>query len=363
MNRCKYTFIAICLLILYTNSYADVQVSIKAVDDKRNLISYVTILGFLSPIKSPLQLTEHDLAFVANRYFNSHEFILPITSNKVLPNIIVFPMSGKDGKIDLNMDYQYFEGRNAKIPEEFVIGFALLKYGYKPEIISFNTSNTESFSKTLVLQRTKDIQRYSTKSEQEFNQLRYELSDFDKNIQMTESNLIRIKKIKTKLKQLGENLEGINNKLAARVYARLQYMPTLKIRNENIVGFKRANPNSKESLAFLAKAYKLDPTNPYIASNFLFRLGNKFGGRKYIPKTADPATKKSFSNFFNRLKILMESNGEEIWPQYHKLYANWHRKLDGDYSKEKGRLLLDKLYKTTPKYSTRKKLFWLLNRK
>ena len=180
---------------------------------------------------------------------------------------------------------------------------------------------------------------------------------------MTKSNFIRIKEIKTKLMLLGESLEEKNHKLAARVYARLQYMPTIKIRNGNIIGFKRNGHNSKESLGFLSKAYKLDPKNPYIASNYLFRLGYPFGGRKYNPKTADAATKKSFNNFFNSLKSLMESSGTEIWPQYHKLYANWHRKLDGDLSREKGKLLLEELYKTIPKYSTRKKLFWLLNKK
>jgi len=67
---------------------------------------------------------------------------------------------------------------------------------------------------------------------------------------MAEANSKRLIDIKNRLVLLAENT---NKKLAARIYARLQYIPLIKYSDGNIIGFKRSTPKTKESLGFLEK--------------------------------------------------------------------------------------------------------------
>lgn len=361
---CKRTLFTLLIFILLLSGCSSIRmnnninVSLKVVDENNNVIPYTSVWGYIWPIKSELAITDKDLWNVTNQFFSTHEFAV---SHRILQDLIIFPMTNEQGKVELNLNYQYYEGSHAKIPKNIEIGFTILKHGYHPSIVKFSTKDGYSFNHKITLKRnTESIIKISDHT-LKYDRLRYELSDSNKNSDMSLKNYHRLENIK---KELLEIASSTDNVMAARIYSRMQYLPLIKIHNGRVIGYSQDNSNSKEAFEYLEKAYKLDSNNPYIASRYLFKIGAKnFGGNKYNSSTATEKKKKEFSIYFEKIKKLMESNGKEIWPTFHVLYALWHRKLSVKTADEQAKKLLEDFYIWMPKYRPKKEIFWMFSMK
>jgi hypothetical protein len=193
---------------------------------------------------------------------------------------------------------------------------------------------------------------------QEFERIRYELSDTSRNENISGSTHDRIEKLRRELEVVANQaIVAGDNAAAARIYARMQYLPTIRMYDGKAIGFLHADPYSEQSWGYLVKAYQLDPNHPAIAAEYLYRLGSEeFGGIRYSPDHASDAKKEGFAAFLVKLDKLMRENRSEIWPTYYELYARWHLKSNEAVERAKMAPLLEELFEHEPKFKTRKQL-------
>jgi hypothetical protein len=333
----------------------DIKVTLEIVDEQGHKVPYVTVWGYLLPRADPLAINAEDLWRLTTRYQSSFEFATENAANSPVSYLMVFPMGDEAGRFMRTINYRYEEGSAAKLPEKMMIGFTLLKHGYLPARIDFTVKDESALSEKVVLKRDPKQAIESQPYLVTFERLRYELSDQKRNVEISEKNHERMEHLRTGLEAAAQQaLEAGDKKAAARIYARMQYLPSIRFIQGKPAGFSQAEPYSEQSLEYLAKAYELDPANSYIAAEYLFHQGAmQYGGNKYIPEKASEEQRRNFSQYLEILHVLMRAHGEEIWPTYHELYALWLRKSSNPHDRERVVPLLEELYSMEPKFQTR----------
>ncbi len=332
-----------------------IGVTLEIVDEQGRGVPYATVWRYLLPRTNPLAINAEDLFRITTRYQSSFEFAVGVSNNKPVPYLSVDPMGNESGRFHREIDYRYEEGSEAKRPEKMSIGFAIMKRGYLPAFVNFAVTNESTLSSRVVLKvdprRVPELQPYLVN----FERLRFQLSDTRLNEDISENNYQRIERLRTEFEATARQaLEAGDKGAAARIYARLQYFPSIRLIRGKPAGFSQAEPASEQSIAFIEKAYALDPANPYIAAKYLFPQGTmQYGGKKYEANKANEEQRRNFSKYLSALHVLMRTYGEEIWPAYHQLYARWLLKSNDPRDRKRVVPLLEELYRVEPKFQMR----------
>jgi hypothetical protein len=332
------------------------DVTLSIVDEKGNSIPHATIWSYFRPSADPLALDGDDLWRITSRYQSSFECATPF--NRILPMLQVMPMGDVGGKARPVIDYTAIEGYGRQRPPAMQVGFTLMKRGYLPARIDFPVTDEPRVSGTIVLQRDPKHGPETQPYLQEFDRVRYELSDTSRNENLSGLTQQRIDGLRTALEGAAADAIRAGDKAAAaRIYARMQHLPVILMSGGKVSGFMQTDPYSASSRAYLSKAYELDPEHPYIASTSLFRRGaDEFGGSKRVSEQAAPERRQEYAAFLGQLRNLMRTGGQQIWPEYHMLYAIWHRRSPDPVERAKARALLEELYRFEPKLKTREDL-------
>lgn len=331
----------------------NVVTTLTVTDATGVVIPHATIWAYIQPTSDPLGLNGNDLSRIANRYRDSFEFATPF--NRIVPGLWVTPMADANGIARITFNYEDRYGVGKKRPPRMKIGFVVLKRGYFPVAIDFDLQGESSLDGHVTLARdpkqTSETQNYMIA----FERLRFELSDIEGFAGVGEGANRRIERIREELELAAQEAITSGDKAAAaRIYARMQYLPEVKYLHGKPVGFSQSEPYSAAHFAYLKTAYELDPGNPYIAAEYLFRRGSEqFGGKRYFAKTANEAQRRAFTAFLSDIQTLMRTQGERIWPSYHQLYALWHLDSWDEQVQRKAIPLLEKLHQWEPKFETR----------
>jgi len=335
---------------------SNLEVMLSISDEQGKPISYATVWGYVLPRADTLALGGEDLWRVTTRYQSSFEFAMPF--NRIVPTLQVMPMADVSGRAKLVIDYQYLEGSDSRRPASMQIGFTVMKRGYLPERIDFDVKDESRLTAKVVLKRDSNQVLETQPYLQEFERIRYDLSDTSRNENMSSDTYVHVEIMRKTLEMAAAHAMNAGDKAtAARIYARMQYLPTIKMHSGKAIGFSQAEPYSEQSWSYLVRAYQLDASNPYIAAKYLFRYGaNEFGGYKYVPEQASAEKKQAFAAFLSRLHTLMQTSGAYIWPEYHMLYALWHRKSSDANERARMLPLLEELYRFEPKLETKEQL-------
>lgn len=330
----------------------DIQVTLEIVDEHDHPIPYATVWGYLLPRVNKLAVNADDLLRLTTRYQSSFEFALAVSSNRPVPYLRIFPMGDEIGRFQYKINYQYEEGSAVKRPDKITMGFAVMKRGYYPAFINFMATNESALSGKVVLKLDPKHLPESKNYLVKFESLRFELSNTSRNEEISASNYERISQLRMELEIVAQQaLAARDQKAAALIYARMQYLPSISFLQGEAVGFSQAEPISEQSQAYLAKAYNLDPANSYIAAKYMFRQGAiQYGG--YTPEKASEEQRRSFMRYLNHLHILMRSHGKEIWPANYQLYAHWLHKSSDPNDRALAVSLLKELYRDEPKFDT-----------
>lgn len=335
-----------------------IEVELSVTDPNGTAISFPTIWGYVSPRRSPLTLGAEDLWRVTDRYQKSSEFAVSNTPYRPVPMLSVWPLGNAQGIRSIPIDYERLEGAGSQRPAELKIGFTAMKQGFRPGRLDIVCREEKLLRGRIVL--TPESTSVAWETGADFDSLLFRLSELD----LDEPS----DRIHQQLVQLRRELETIaaraasagNQKLAARIYARMQYLPQTRIVDGRVAAITRSDPYSSQSWDYLGKAYGLDSSNPYIAAEYLFRRGSdEFGGNRYHPDSASAERRRAFEDFLQSLHVLMRMSGTEIWPEFHKLYALWHRKSSDPSERSRLSVLLKILYESEPKYETRENLLLL----
>lgn len=335
---------------------SSLEVTLSITDEQGNPIRHAAVWAYVLPSANPLALNGDDLWRITSRYQSSFEFATPF--NRVLPMLQVMPMGDAGGKARAVIDYEAIEGYGRQRPPAMQVGFTLMKRGYLPARIDFSVKDESRLSGKIVLRRDPKHGPETQPYLQEFDRVRYELSDTSRTENLSGFTQHRIDSLRAALEAAAADaIRAGDRSAAARIYARMQYLPVILMSNGKVSGFMQADPYSAVSWAYLTKAYELDPEQPYIASTYLFRRGaDEFGGRKRVSEQADPERRQQYTAFLGQLRTLMRTEGQQIWPAYHKLYATWHRQSPDPAERAKVRALLEELYRFEPKLQRREEL-------
>lgn len=335
----------------------NLEVVLSVTDEQERPIPHVTVWGYVLPRADTLSIDGEDLWRVTTRYQSSFEFATPF--NRIIRTLQVMPMGDDRGSIKAVIDYQHLEGSGSRRPSSMEVGFTIMKRGYLPARIDFAVKDGDPRQAGKIVLKRDPAQAVEMQSYlQEFERIRYELSDTARNESIAGGPYQRFEMLRQSLERAATNAIGAGDKVAAaRIYARMQYLPSIRMHNDKVVGFMQAEPYSEQSWSYLLKAYQLDPSNPYIAAEYLFRYGSdEFGGNKYLPEHAPKERKEMFAAFLSKLHTLMRDNKPQVWPEYHRLYARWHRKSVDQSERAMVLPLLEELYLFEPKLGTKEQL-------
>lgn len=333
-----------------------IDVALDVQDEQGHAIPYATVWGYVLPRRNPLAIDGDDLWRITTRYQASFEFAFPFGGLPV-PYLKVLPMANGVGRFEYNIDYRFEEGSAAKRPENMSVGFAVMKRGYLPARIDFAVTNESRLSGKVILrldpESAIETQPYLT----DFQRLRYEASDWKRNEEISASNHQRMERLQRSFESAAQRaLDAGDKKAAARIYARMEYLPSMVLIGGKAAGFLQANSSSPQAKAYLARAYSLDPANCQIAAEVLFDEGAERYGRSYVREKASAEERRAFDEYLLRLHALMRTCGKALWPTFHEIYALWLKSSSNVEDRERVRPLLEELYRLEPKYETHEHL-------
>lgn len=349
------------LAAAWSSMSSNLEIILSVIDEQGNPIPYASVWGYVLPSAAPLALDGEDLLRLTNRYQSSIEFVTPF--HRIVPKLLVFPMGDAEGRARAVIDYSYLEGAGRERPAAMQIGFTVTQRGYFSGRVDFKVTNESRCSIKVVLKRDLSQSVETQPYLKEFLRIRYELSDTSRNAKISGEAYRRVEGLRQALEVAANQALAAGDKsAAARIYARMQYLPVIQMQNGKVVGFMQVDQYSEQSWAYLVKAYELDPGNPYIAAKYTFRYGaTEFGGNKYLPDQASDERAHAFEVFLSQLHMLMKRSGAQIWPEYHELYALWHRKSREPGERAKMIPLLKELYQLEPKLETKEQMLQTLS--
>jgi len=351
----KWLVVAIAMLGLqsqaamggwFMSDKVDVQVLIQ--DEAGKPIPYVTVWGYvvdftdIEKSKKRGQLFMDDLWRVTTRYQDSFEFAHHF--NTPVPNLDVPKMGDIEGRFRTQIDYQDRTGPGNKYPrpDNLNFGYSFMKRGYLPAKVEFTLSINESRVRATVVLKKDPAQPIETQPYIEtFERIRYEMSDYLKNAEMTMENARRLLALRKELDAAAQEAERAGDKpAAARMYMRMQWWPTIRIGGGGgVIGYAQTgDDNDPRNLELSLKAGELDPDATYVW------MLNETNRVKLQPGMSD--AEKDRAALAQRLK-LVAAKGEKVWPETYALIVVGYTSLE---EFDKAYAALEQARKLEPKY-------------
>jgi len=200
-------------------------------------------------------------------------------------------------------------------PDMTLIGYAFMRRGYLTKVAQIQADAKQChFDLNIVLEPDpvappKPDCEYQTS----FDRIRFELSDSRKNERMSGSNETRLAKIRSVMELAARQaIEAGDRRTAAKIYARMETLPTLTYVNGQIVGFKQTDTEAPENRVAIFKAIELDPNNDYLAMRAV-----REKGRQVIASLSRPImTKEDRERMLAFVEIeedAMAKHGDHAW--------------------------------------------------
>ena len=228
----------------------EIDVSLEIVDEQGRGVPYATIWSYLLPRENPLAINAADLVRVTTRYQSSFEFAIRADSNRPVTSLKINPMGDAFGRFQRKIDYRQEEGSEAKRPEKMSIGYAVMKRGYLPAFVDFSLTRESSVSGKVVLKSDPRLAPESQPYLVKFERLRYELSDQRLNVEISEKNHQRMERLRMELEETARQaLEVGDKRAAARIYARMEYLPSIRFIGGKPAGFSQADPAASKNIS------------------------------------------------------------------------------------------------------------------
>lgn len=327
-----------------------IEGKIRVEDEAGVPIPYVTVW---SAVEQPAEhtratvwpaahLSVADLWRVTQRYGAQHDIVSSF-GDKPVPYLGIPAMGNAEGTFDVLLDYQNETGKGNSFarPDPLTFGYTFLKRGYLPGRIVFAVNRNENHVEaTVKLVRNSGEAVVSPPYVQAFDRVRYELSDDQKNKVQTPENERRLVLLRDQLAQAAQQaIAAGDNRVAAHIYSRMRYLPSLNIGNGQIAGYQQADPTSAQARHALDLAYQIDPEDPYVWMH-------TYGRRAVYPPNASIEDRIRVN--LPLLEKMIAANGDKIWPLYYSVRAGSNASL-GDYPTAR-RLYLE-AKKMEPKYN------------
>jgi tetratricopeptide (TPR) repeat protein len=298
-------------------------VRIRIEDEVGKPIPHVTVWGFVdpyAPAEAGLQLRLADLWRFTTRYADSFEFVHHF--NSPVPTLLIPVMGDADGNVDDAIDYEILLGKGQRRPDVVTFGYTFMKRSYRPERIEFTVRKPQSrVDAKLTLRRDPGAPLEQQPYLDAYDRIRHDLSDRRKNAEMTADNARRLERLRDGLEAAARQAVAHGDKpAAARIYARMQWMPELIVSDGRIGGFKQKNPASTANLAALKQAYELDPNSTYIRMETV-----KAGLLSTIPAED---RRGSALERIGLIEALIAAKGERVWPEVYLVRSLLYAELD-----------------------------------
>ncbi|GAA6129672.1 hypothetical protein [Halopseudomonas sabulinigri] len=336
----------------------DISVALTVVDEQGKAIPYPTVWGYVLPRSKPESINGEDLWRLTMRYRSSFEFATAY--NRIIPSLLVMPMGNSDGKASFKVDYEFLEGRGNKRPAALQVGFTVMKNGYLPARAYFSVGRESRLSADVVLKRDPEHKPEMQPYIQEYERVRYELSDPNRNETLRSTAHKDTAELRQSLLSAAKQaMNAGDDSAAARIYTRLIYAPSTMIYNGQVTGWAQQEPRSDESLSYLKEAYRLAPDNIYIAATYVNTMAYeefKVPGSGPLSKRSDEV-RVAFSIFLTELDDLLLKNKKQVWPGFLWEQANWHDYHGAAGERQVALDLLEQLYEDEPKYMGREEMF------
>lgn len=296
----------------------DAKLVIRIADSSGHPVPFVTVWGTTDPAEFGgsgkgsvpwQQLSMEDLWRVALRYKDSFESAQLAFSP--VDGLTIIGMSNSKGIFRQTIDA---DSIHASALPTYRVLLVFMKRGYLPEKAVIEASSSrDTYSLTTVM---KPDPEGSTAEEQEylktFDRIRFELSDDVRNERLTNRNLRRLADLRSEMAKAAESaLSSGNRKAAARILARMETMPGLRVIDGRIVGYDRMDFEAPESRAAIEHAVTLDPDNDYLALRGLRERGRKLIAHLSRPMTDDD--REAMRAFVGDLEAAMAAHGEHAW--------------------------------------------------
>lgn len=310
-----------------------ISVAIKIQDESGKPIPFVAVWSAIEFDKAHVKdngyyryLSVADLWRVTQRYSQLHD-IISLASDKPVASLWVSVMGDADGVFRESLDYQEATGKDNRYarPDSLTFGYTFMKHGYLPGKVSFTVQkNQNRVEATVTLERNSREALETQPYLQTFARLRYELSDTRKNTAMTLENQQRMAGLQEQMEQAAQQALAAGDKqAAARIYARMRYMPSLNIIDGRIAGWNQGDAGSEQAKRALDRAYQLEPDNLYVWMQTYLR-------RMELPP--NPTSEQRAAAALLEVEKLIAAKGEAVWPECLRARAGGYA-LIGDYTK------------------------------
>ncbi len=314
-----------------------INVNLKVQDEAGRPIPFVTVWQFVKfdPTHtngSDISLTMEDLWRCTVRYQDTFEYVVE-HGDKPVRSILVPRMGNQQGEVRHVLDYEEITGRSNRYsrPAPLAFGYTLMKRGYEPGKVEFLLhKDAKNADAMLTLKRDLSQEIEDRPYLQMYDRIRYELSDTQLNTALNLENNRRIAALCKGLEQAAQMaIAADDNRAAARIYARMRYLPELTIVNNRVAGFSQTNPSSAQSEQMLQRALELDPENLFVWMHTIQKRTNNH-------MTISPKA-RTIQNIAE-LEALIEKHGAAAWPEIFRWRAGSYANL-GDFATARNRYL------------------------
>lgn len=344
--------VALCLYWLAMAVHAGpadtVEVAVTIQDETGKPIPYVAVWSAIEYDRKHVKDDGHyrplsidDLWRATQRYGELHDIIAD-AGDKPLAALMVPAMGNADGIFLDTVDYQEATGRDNRYarPDPLNVGYTFMKRGYLPGKIAFAIRTDQSRVEAAVTLKRNPREPLETQPYlQEFARLRYELSDRQRNLAVTEENRQRLDSLQEQMELAARQARAAGDKpAAARIYSRLRYLPVPQLVDGKVVGVIDVDAGSPQARRALDIAYELDPEGLYVWMQTYTRR---------IALLPSPTMEERITASLSEIERLIAARGEAVWPRCFVDQAAGHALL-GRY--EKAYRLYREAARRDPKY-------------
>lgn len=325
-----------------------IDVTIKIQDESGKPIPYVTVWQYVMPdlkhVDSIVAYPDmNDLWRVATRYKNTAEHVVRY-GEQLIYHFHVLEMGNNDGIARTTLNYKELMGKrnNYKRPDPMNFGFTFIKHGYLSGKVEFNLPRSDDkVEATVVLKRDPNQEIETAPYIQEFERLRYLLSDTTKDFELGQNNRPRTVELEKALEAAAQQaIAAGDKKAAARIYIRMRYLPDVVL-SDRVVSYGHVNRESKRSKRVWALAQELDPDNLFIQ---MFSIYDGYGDEFHDLTTSK---EELYQRKLDAIEKVIQKHELAVWPKLYVWRANLYLRLN---QPEKARLLYDEIMNIEPKY-------------
>lgn len=288
-------------------------------------------------------LNVEDLWRVTQRYGGTSD-IVSSSGDKPLRALEVPVLGNEAGQFVDLLDYRKETGvgNDYQRPDPLTFGYTFMKRGYLPGQLSFTLSRSERRTLgTVMLSRDPSQPLGSKPYLDEFDRIRWELSDTRRNIDPSESNRQRLNALRVRIEQVAQQaIAAGDNHAAARIYARARYMPEILLVDGQPAGWNQGDASSEWAKRAMARAIELDPDNVYVWMQTYIDRGEKI--------ERDWPRERRAAMVLRKVEALIAAHGEAVWPEVYLSHANGYA-IIGDF--EKAHTLYLAAARLEPKYT------------